>query len=401
MNTLSGNDISQFQGPNVDMNKLRAEGKFVSIRCNFGSPDSATSLNVDTEFYHNRDFARQAGVMHFFTHYAYPEYNSPEAEADFVGKLLSDMQNNEGFALDFEESKFTGDYDDWTYRFFVRLATYFHGYMGIFYSYLAMINAHSWTKTLSLNVGLWLADWDGNPNTIPNTPWPVVAFKQYTDKSSDPAIPTNVDADIFYGDETTFDKYMYHPPVIAPTSPAPSTVHFKIYWKKTDGTWGTFYDAQDGDDHSNPMWNDIKNAVQAKYIEVQREINGTVVEDIKLDEQSDLITATNSIVTPLNQKIADLQTNNKELQGQVADYENTTIPELKSAQAKEVSDLNGQINDQQKEILRLQELVPTTPQKTTPMVNDPNINFWVMTFEQALKTYGGFISEEIHKLFHR
>ena len=40
-----------------------------------------------------------------FYHYAYPQYNLPEEEANYFLSVLNDLQKDELMALDFEESE--------------------------------------------------------------------------------------------------------------------------------------------------------------------------------------------------------------------------------------------------------------------------------------------------------
>ena len=179
------------------------------------------NLTKDTNFFNNRNLARSTGIRHGFYHYSYPEYNSPEAEANFFSSLVADLQKGEVLALDFEE-KYNGDHVDWVKRFLDTVSGHFYGYKPWLYINYNEATTHDWTPVINANYGLWLAIYDGNTGqNYPKVQWPTVAIKQWEDNAKVPGISGNVDGDIFYGDGAVFDKYGYNPPtpIVVSTTP--------------------------------------------------------------------------------------------------------------------------------------------------------------------------------------
>lgn len=196
---LVGNDVSVYQ-PNIDWNTYKDNTNFVIIRSSYGVN------NVDTEFTKNRDQARQLNIPHGFYHYAYAQINSPIDEANFFLQTVSPLQNFEMLFLDFEET-----YQDpvtWCKTFLDTLSQKLNGYKPLVYLNLAQVQSHDWSPVYNAGYGLWLAYWNFDPNKNDfQTPWPVVAFRQWTDKQQVPGITTVADGDVFYGDATEMQKY--------------------------------------------------------------------------------------------------------------------------------------------------------------------------------------------------
>ena len=222
MTFLQGVDISSYQGnPNFD--QLKAENiDFVIARASYGVG------YTDAQFPRNRIELRRTGTPHGFYHYAYPEYNAPEKEADWFISVIGDLDENEFLALDFEE-KYTGNKDTWCRLFLDRIGWHLNGYKPLLYINESTMSGNDWTQVIQANYGLWLALWDGTQN-VPASKWPVVSFKQYTDKTNVGGIEGNVDGDIFFGDIATLNKYGYH----KPSTPGPSVQDLQTQVQQKD-----------------------------------------------------------------------------------------------------------------------------------------------------------------------
>lgn len=220
-----GPDISTFQGsPNFD--ELKNHVDFVIIRASYGNGFLAPhgpAQYKDVQFDRNRNEARRVGIAHGFYHYCYPQYNSPESEAEYLKWVLGDLEPGEVIALDFEEAAFTGDKDDWCVRFLNRMRDLV-GFKPLLYINLYTAVNNNWSKVIAGDYGLWVAVWDNN-DKFPKTPWNVVAMKQYTNNGSVPGISGGVDMNLFNGDTAIFRKYgkPSPAPIPAPT-PVPAPV---------------------------------------------------------------------------------------------------------------------------------------------------------------------------------
>ncbi|MEP7103829.1 MAG: glycoside hydrolase family 25 protein [Candidatus Dojkabacteria bacterium] len=203
----NGIDISEFQG-DVNFDLLNTQIDFIFIRCSFGVG------YMDNKFERNRNESRRVGISRGFYHYAYPQYNSPEEEANYFCSVLSDLEKDELVALDFEE-QWSGDKVNWCLRFLNRVHEVY-GFKPLLYTNLDKIYSAEWTAVVNADYGLWLATWDGNNSIAPSTPWPFVAFKQYSSTGSISGIEGNVDFDVFFGDKNSLKKYGYQPPINIP-----------------------------------------------------------------------------------------------------------------------------------------------------------------------------------------
>jgi lysozyme len=219
---LVGNDVSVFQGQ-IDWDTFKKNANFAIIRSSYGNG------YADTKFLKNRDEARRIGLPHGFYHYAYPQYNQPQAEADWFLTTLANIRNGEFLALDFEERY--ADPVTWSKAFLDHIALRLNGYKPLLYINYALLQAHDWSSVANAGYGLWLAEWNGLPDkTSPLKDWNVCAFHQWTDKQTVPGILGNVDGDAFFGDLTALAAYGYKIPVL-PT-PQPEYEGFYLAVKK-------------------------------------------------------------------------------------------------------------------------------------------------------------------------
>ncbi len=204
---LKGCDISHHQGT-VNYQALKDNFDFVIVRATYGDGYK------DTRFEVNRDGLRQTGVLLGFYHYAYPQYNAPEAEADWFTSVVS-CRPGEIVVLDFEENYPTPV--DWCKRFLDKVKSNL-GFKPYLYINLALNNAQDWSPVVNAGYPLWLARWDYNPEaTPPSTDWQKVLMRQYSNSGNSAGI-SPLDLNIFYGTANEF-KLSGNP---APSTPDPT-----------------------------------------------------------------------------------------------------------------------------------------------------------------------------------
>ena len=205
---LRGIDVSKWQGV-IDFDSLKNSTDFVIARASYGVG------YTDTQFARNRDELRRLNLLRGFYTYSYPQYNTPEVEADWFCKVIGTPQEGEILCLDFEEQY--SDPVNWCTRFLDRVSSTLNGYKPLIYLNLSAINSYDWKPAVDRNCGLWLARWDYNSTApAPATDWPVVAMRQWSNKETFSGISVPTDANIFYGDKTAFLNYGHHAPQIPP-----------------------------------------------------------------------------------------------------------------------------------------------------------------------------------------
>jgi GH25 family lysozyme M1 (1,4-beta-N-acetylmuramidase) len=212
---LRGIDISSWQ-KTVDFDLLKPSVDFVMIKSSEGTGF------VDPLFYRNRDETRRLGIPRGFYHFARPDLGTmPEPEADFFTSILGEIQKGEILCLDFEKP-YGGDRVGWCMSFLNRVNANVGGYKPLLYISGSATGEVDWSRVIQADYGLWVALWDQDPNSMPASPWPVVAMKQYSATQRFNGIDGDVDGDIFNGDVNLFYAYGYRgdAPVAAP-QPAP------------------------------------------------------------------------------------------------------------------------------------------------------------------------------------
>lgn len=219
MDKIVGNDISEFQN-NTNWDTYKNNTNFVIIRATVGT------ARVDKNFNSNKLEARKRNIPLGFYHYAYPQYNTPEAEADYVRSVMGDIQEGEIIALDYEES-WSGNVVDFCKRFLDRLASKLNGYKALIYLNQALIKAHDWTLVVNGGYGLWVAayTYDPNKNNFVTGAWKFAAMQQWTSSQQVPGLVGKIDGDVFFGDIATFKKYGYKTPITPPSPIDPCKVY--------------------------------------------------------------------------------------------------------------------------------------------------------------------------------
>jgi GH25 family lysozyme M1 (1,4-beta-N-acetylmuramidase) len=170
-------DISNVNG-SVDWSRLArsgVQGAYIKLSegVTFDDPDSYT---------HARG-ADRAGLPFGYYHFAHPEHNSPEAEAQHVLRRLSGRKPKPAFrlVLDFEHGSAQASYGDWAHSFSQTIRALL-GHFPIFYSYGPYIQGLKLAKPVGS--GLWLAAYGRNdgaehPFDTP-APWKRVLMHQFS-----------------------------------------------------------------------------------------------------------------------------------------------------------------------------------------------------------------------------
>jgi len=196
---LKGLDISRWQG-DVNYASLAKTQDFIIIRSSYGNG------YTDEKFARNRDGCRKENIPHGFYHYAYPTYNTPEAEAEWFVNVVSPLVAGESLYLDFEENYPTPV--DWSKRFLDRVSELLEGYKPLIYLNRHTVQSYDWSSVADKGYGLWLALWDYDPDgTFDVDHWNLVAMRQYSNSGQVNGISGRVDENVFYGDKSQFLAY--------------------------------------------------------------------------------------------------------------------------------------------------------------------------------------------------
>lgn len=193
-------DISQYQGVWTDrgeaIDMIKMTGGDAGL---YSDPKAGT--NFDAAVAHGK----AVGGYHF------AGGTDPVAEANYFVNFTMPLTENQVYALDWEVQN--ADPVGWCNTFMQTV----HNSIGVWpliYMNLSTLNAYDWSPVLA-NCGLWLADWNGDPNGDINTNHTFV-MQQYSDGPV-------YDHDTWFGTIEEFNAYGWHAPAPAP-APAPVPV---------------------------------------------------------------------------------------------------------------------------------------------------------------------------------
>lgn len=210
---LKGIDISVYQ-PSADFALLKTDTDFVIIRSSYGVG------YIDKCFASHQSQARSVGLLVGYYHYAYPQYNKPEDEADWFLKTVGSVQEGEILCLDFEEN-WNGDVVSWCKQFLDRISNRLNGYKSLIYLNKSLSQRYDWSA-VSSTYNLWVAHYDYDSERVNFTnQWPKIAMKQYTDTGIAQGINGKVDEDIFFGSREEFLNLGYQAPNLQPVVEIP------------------------------------------------------------------------------------------------------------------------------------------------------------------------------------
>lgn len=189
---LKGIDISNHQG-DPDFKKVKDDADFIIIKASEGVGFK------DPKLVRNQAEIRKAGVPLGYYHFARPDLdNSAEGEADWFLETIGELQEGELLVLDFEVSY--SDRVKWCKKFLDHVYKRTN-VKPLIYLNKSLEKNNNWKSVIEGDYGLWLADYTYDPNSpIPDTQWPVVAMRQYSNNEKINGISGGVDGNVFYGD---------------------------------------------------------------------------------------------------------------------------------------------------------------------------------------------------------
>lgn len=195
---IPAKDISRWQGAWQDTGE-----PIVMIKMSGGDD----GLYMDAQATNNYRQAVAAGKAVGGYHFA--GATDPIAEANYFMQAMSPLAENDVYALDWEVSH--PDPVGWCSQF----VQHVHDTIGVWplvYMNLSTLRSRDWTPVFS-NCGLWLADWNNDPEAAISTPFPIV-MQQYADGPS-------YDRDAWFGTVEAFKKYGWHAQQETPSEPTP------------------------------------------------------------------------------------------------------------------------------------------------------------------------------------
>lgn len=220
---IVGNDISYAQGV-IDWNTYKDNTDFVIIQSSYGNG------YFDSQYGNNKGQVLKTGLPHGYYHFAYPQYNAPEDEANWFLHALSaikPLQDGEVLFLDYEPVGWDGNHVVWVGSFLDTVSNALGGYKPLLYTYQSMLTSNDFSPVSNKGYGLWIAAPTNDPtnNTFQTGVFPFAAMQQWGTQTV-PGINGIVDADIFFGNTNAFLAYGYksNPNPLPPaTTSAPAT----------------------------------------------------------------------------------------------------------------------------------------------------------------------------------
>lgn len=197
---LKGIDISHHQ-KGIDLGAIDTD--FVICKATEGN--GYTDKMCDTFYQKAKSLGKKLGVYHF----ARPDLgNTAEAEADWFIKETLGYHKEAILVLDWE----SGDLGNvsWARAWLDRVYSK-TGVKPIIYISESPANSYDWSSVANADYGIWVAKYGPN-NGEPNNPpavknWSFIAMWQYTSKGRLSGYSNDIDMNIFYGEDTAWDKY--------------------------------------------------------------------------------------------------------------------------------------------------------------------------------------------------
>lgn len=220
--TMVGIDISNWQ-PTIDLSKVKCD--FVIVKATEGV--DFIDRYCDGFFQKAKKLGKKLGFYHF----ARPEKNSAEAEAEFFYKQTKNYFHQAIPILDWESSGKSNV--AWAKRWldYIYKKT---GVRPMIYMSESVVNAYNWSEVVSGNYGLWVAkyrdnkpDYNYDMSNAGSKPsvkhWNGYAMWQWTSSGRLDGYNGNLDCNVFYGGPTAWDKY--------------AGADISEGWKKIEGKW--------------------------------------------------------------------------------------------------------------------------------------------------------------------
>lgn len=192
---LLGVDVSAYQGT-INWDTLKASTNFAIMRA------SLSASSRDSQLTRNQSEARRVGMRHGYYHFAYPQYNTSIAEANWFVSQVGSVQPGELLVLDYEQQ--LGNQVNWCGDFLDRVYA-LTGVKPLIYLNGSTVNAYDWSRVRNAGYPLWIAYWDGSTNpAVPSNQWGFNTIKQYSDSGSVGGI-SPIDLDVSNGDPFVTD----------------------------------------------------------------------------------------------------------------------------------------------------------------------------------------------------
>lgn len=204
---LKGIDISNHQR-GIDLSKIDCD--FIIIKATEGK--SFVDPSCDRFFQQALSLGKKLGIYHF----ANNSDNTPEQEADWF------INNTKGYigkaipVLDWEDNVKSDV--AWALKW-LQLVEQAYGCKPLIYMSESTVNSYNWSSVANANYGLWVAkyrdksaDYNYDMSMAGRNPavnyWKFYALWQWTDVGRLDGYNGTIDCDVFYGDNTAWDKYI-------------------------------------------------------------------------------------------------------------------------------------------------------------------------------------------------
>lgn len=183
---------------------------------------------------------KKLGVYHF----ARPDLNSAEAEANFFVENVKGYVKEAILVLDWEPGGGQISNVAWAKAWLDKVYS-LTGVKPIIYMSQSPENSYDWSPVANADYGLWVAKYGANNGQQGTQPtikhWKFYALWQYTSKGRISGYNGDLDLDVFSGDTSAWDKYAGGSGSVTPTpTPAPTPT-------PTPTPSGTTYTVQKGD----------------------------------------------------------------------------------------------------------------------------------------------------------
>lgn len=220
MATLRVIDAASHQG---NMNQAAMDFDALIVKATEGT--GYINPYCDSEFQEAYKLGKKLGVYHF----ARNTLNSAEAEANYFIKHTKGYVGKAIPVLDWED-KDTSNVA-WALKW-LQLVEKAYGCKPLIYMSEAVVNKYNWSSVVKGNYGLWVAkyadyipDYNFNMAGAGKAPsvkwWGVIALWQWTSVGRLNGHSGNLDCSVFYGDRTTWDKYVGKTATSGSTTPTP------------------------------------------------------------------------------------------------------------------------------------------------------------------------------------
>lgn len=235
--TMNGIDISKWQS-GIDLSAVKADFVIVKATEGIGYVDKS----CDAFFQKALSLGKKLGFYHF----ARPT-NDAVREADFFysncrgyfGKGIPILDWESGNTSDVEWAK------GWLDRVYQ-----LSGVKPVIYMSESVVNAYDWSSVANADYGLWVAKYrDNNPDynysmvnagSRPRVKWwKFYCMWQWTSSGRLNGYNGNLDCDVFYGDQSTWDAYVGKSTSVAKPQPKPaSKTTAQLAEEVIAGQWG-------------------------------------------------------------------------------------------------------------------------------------------------------------------